>query len=269
MQKLNKFRPVLGMCSQGQKKEGVNEGGLYLYNHIFRDLCDSKPYVVQHEQFDTAAGYLKLYQTCHKLHRPLLLGGDHSVSSSSVLASLQKYKDLNVIWVDAHPDIHTFDSTASGNTHGTPLSICTGMEQQHWASRMNLRKLAFNKLTYVGIRDIDDFEGETIKRENIRVLDTPSVIDYIKQLDGPIHISFDVDALDPELVDSTGTKVPNGMEPEEVRAIIGMALQLNKLVSLDVVEFNKDLGNAENSLLAVQRVFENPNKESEDEYHEF
>jgi len=155
MHKLRKFKPVLGMCSQGQRKEGVNEGGLYLYNHIFRDLCDAKPFVIQHEQFDSAAGYLKLYQTCQQLHKPLVLGGDHSISSSTVLASLQKFKDLNVIWVDAHPDIHTYDSTASGNTHGTPLSICTGMEQEHWASRMNLRQLSFQKLTYCGIRDID------------------------------------------------------------------------------------------------------------------
>ena len=178
---------------------------------------------------------------------------------------MQKYKDLNVIWVDAHPDIHTYDSTDSGNTHGTPLSICTGMEQQHWASRMNLRKLSFNKLTYVGIRDIDTFEGETIKANNIRVLDVPSVIDYIKSLDGPIHISFDVDALDPELVDSTGTRVPNGLEPEEVREIIKTALESDKLVSLDVVEFNKLLGNPDNSLLAVKRVFETRADSSDDE----
>ncbi len=256
MHKLRKFKPVIGMCSQGQKKQGVNEGGIYLYNHIFRDLCDSKPFVIQHEQFDDARGYLKLYQTCHKLNKPLLLGGDHSVSSSSVMASLQKYKDLNVIWVDAHPDIHTYDSTASGNKHGTPLSICTGMEQEHWASRMNLRKLDFSRLTYVGIRDIDEFEGATIKKENIRVLDTQDCIEYIKKLDGPIHISFDVDALDPELVDSTGTKVPDGMEPDQVKSLIEIALDMDKLVSLDVVEFNKDLGNAENSLLAVKRVFD-------------
>ena len=139
MHKLSKFKPVIGMCSQGQKKTGVNEGGLYMYNKLFKDLCSSKPYLIQHEHFDSAAGYLELYQTCHKLNKPLLLGGDHSVSSSSVLASLQKFKDLNVIWVDAHPDIHTYDSTESGNTHGTPLSICCGMEEQHWASRMSLR----------------------------------------------------------------------------------------------------------------------------------
>ena len=193
------------------------------------------------------------------------MGGDHSVSSSSVLASLQKHKDLNVIWVDAHPDIHTYDSTESGNTHGTPLSICTGMEEQHWASRMNLRNLKFENLTYVGIRDIDEFEGKTIREKNIRVLDVPSVIDYIKTLSGPIHISFDVDALDPALVDSTGTRVPDGLEPEEVREIIKTTLELNKLVSLDVVEFNKDLGDPDNSILAVKRVFEQDNHSSEED----
>ena len=173
---------------------------------------------------------------------------------------------MNVIWVDAHPDIHTYDSTESGNTHGTPLSICTGMEEQHWASRMNLRKLKFENLTYVGIRDIDTFEGNTIAEKNIRVLDVPNVIDFIRGLTGPIHISFDVDALDPELVDSTGTRVPDGLEPEEVREIIKTALDGNNLVSLDVVEFNKDLGDPENSLIAVKRVFENEGiTESEEE----
>lgn len=108
----------------------------------------------------------------------------------------------------------------------------------------------------MGIRDIDDFEGKTIKEQNIRVLDTTACVRYIKNLEGPIHISFDVDALDPELVDSTGTTVPNGMEADEVRAIITAALDKNKLVSLDVVEFNTELGNPDNSLLAIKRVFD-------------
>ena len=121
---------------------------------------------------------------------------------------------------------------------------------------MNLRKLSFDRLTYVGIRDIDEFEGQTIRENNIRTLDVPNVIDYIKKVQGPVHISFDVDALDPELVDSTGTTVPDGLEPGEVREIITTALETSKLVSLDVVEFNKYLGNPDNSLLAVKRVFE-------------
>ena len=93
-------------------------------------------------------------------------------------------------------------------------------------------------------------------------------IDFIRNIDGHVHISFDVDALDPELVDSTGTKVPDGLEPEEVREIIKTALDVNKLVSLDVVEFNKDLGDPDNSLIAVKRVFEQVSaSESDDEGH--
>ena len=111
-----------------------------------------------------------MYDTCRRLHFPLIIGGDHSISSSSVMASNQKYKDMHVIWIDAHPDIHTYKSTQSGNKHGTPLSVCTGLEKMHWVSRMNLRLLPFKNLTYVGIRDIDDFEGETIAKEKIRVL---------------------------------------------------------------------------------------------------
>ena len=65
-----------------------------------------------------------------------------------------------------------------------------------------------------------------------------------------------MDALDPDLVDSTGTRVPGGLEPEEVREIITSALEIDKLVSLDVVEFNKDLGCPENSLLSIKHVFE-------------
>ena len=87
-------------------------------------------------------------------------------------------------------------------------------------------------------------------------MDVPDLIRYIKGLNGPIHISFDVDALDPQLVDSTGTAVPDGLEPEDVQRIIATALEADKLVSLDVVEFNKDLGNPDNSLLAVKKVFE-------------
>jgi len=102
------------------------------------------------------------------LNQPLIIGGDHSVASSSTLASLQKFRDLHVIWVDAHPDMHTYTSTVSGNTHGTPLSVCVGLEKTHWASRLSLKQLGWDRLIYVGIRDIDDFEGKIIRRHNIK-----------------------------------------------------------------------------------------------------
>ena len=122
---------------------------------------------------------------------------------------------------------------------------------------MSLPKLQFDKLTYCGIRDIDDWEGEVIADKKIRVLDVQETVDFIKNLDAPIHISFDVDALDPELVCSTGTKVPNGLDTADVKAIIGTALMTDKLVSLDVVEFNTALGDPKKSLKAVKEIFGN------------
>ena len=152
---------------------------------------------------------------------PCVIGGDHSVASSSVLASLQKFRNLHVIWIDAHPDIHTYTSSVSGNKHGTPLSVCTGLEKTHWASRLSLKQLPFDRLIYVGIRDIDDFEAEMIKKHNIRHYTPQQAIDFMRENSNlPIHISFDVDALDPMYISSTGPRVENGLHPDEVRSII-------------------------------------------------
>lgn len=144
----------------------------------------------------------------------------------------------------------------SGNKHGTPLSVCTGLERMHWTSRMTLKLLPFTNLTYVGIRDIDDFEGQVIKDQKIRVLSPQRCVDFIKCTDRPFHISFDVDALDPSLVSSTGTRVPDGLFPSEVESIFEQALLDDKLVSLDIVEFNELLGDPVESIKHVRKVFE-------------
>lgn len=199
-----------------------------------------------------------IYGVASKLARQgpfLCIGGDHSVAGPSVLASVQKHRDLNVIWIDAHPDIHTYTSSVSGNSHGMPLSVATGIEKMHWASSMNLKNLPFENLTYVGIRDIDDYEAEVIKQKKIRHLSVEDVVKYIHELKGPIHISFDIDALDPDYVTSTGTPVPGGLKPEEVEYIFETALNLDKLVSADVVEFNGELGDPEPSISNVKKVF--------------
>ena len=256
MKNIKKFNPIIAMCHQGQRRSGVDEGGLYVYQNVFRDICESKPYVVQNGQFLSQDGYQKLYGLCKGMNKPLTIGGDHSVASSSTLASLQNFKDLHVIWIDAHPDIHTYTSSVSGNTHGTPLSVCTGLEKTHWASRISLELLPFDRLIYVGIRDIDDFEAEIIEKHKIKCYTPAMAIDFIKNnTKTPIHISFDVDSLDPSYVSSTGTRVDQGLHPQEARDIIESALEIDTLKSLDVVEFNPILGDPEHSIKAIQEVF--------------
>jgi arginase len=98
-----------------------------------------------------------------------------------------------------------------------PLSIATGLETKpNWTTMRKLKTLPFHKLTYIGIRDIDTFEGEVIKEKKIRTLSVDAILNQMRNLDGPIHISFDVDALDPSYVSSTGTPVENGLDPAEV-----------------------------------------------------
>jgi arginase len=258
MHKLSKFKPMMAMCSQGQRRSGVDEGSLFMYNRIFRDICEAKPYVVQNNQFNKIDGYQQTYNICYKLSKTgpfMCIGGDHSVAAPSVLASLQRHPNLNVLWVDAHPDIHTYKSSESGNSHGMPVSAITGLEKQHFSSRMSMKTLPFDRLTYIGIRDIDDFEAKMIEENNIRSLNTEETLRHIHKLDGPIHISFDIDSIDPAYVTSTGTPVPGGLSPEDVEAIFEECLKLDKLVSCDVVEFNGELGDPEPSIKAVKSVF--------------
>ena len=136
--------------------------------------------------------------------------------SSSVFASLKRFKDVQVIWMGAYPDLHTYKSSETGNTHGTALAVCTGLEKEHWASRISLPTLGFDRISLVGLRgQIDKAEEEIIKKNKIRKLESVAkVIDFIKKTDAPFHISFDVSALDPEVLNSTGNWVDGGMETE-------------------------------------------------------
>ena len=152
--------------------------------------------------------------------------------------------------------MHTYTSTVSGNTHGTPLSVCCGLEKTHWASRLSLKLLPFDRLIYVGIRDIDDFEEYVIDKYNIKHYTVEETIEWMQSNRNlPIHISFDVDALDPSYVSSTGTRVDEGLHPWEVRDIIADSLVNDQLKSLDVVEFNQDLGDPVKSAHHVREVF--------------
>jgi arginase len=154
--------------------------------------------------------------------------------------------------------MHTYTSTVSGNTHGTPLSVCVGLEKTHWASRLSLKQLGFDRLIYVGIRDIDDFEGDIIDKHNIKHYTPQQAIDWMRANKNlPIHISFDVDALDPTYVSSTGTRVEEGLHPHEVRSILAEGLDKGQLKSLDCVEFNQFIegSDPEKSAKHVREVF--------------
>ena len=181
------------------------------------------------------------------------IGGDHSISIGSVTASIDKYKDnLFVIWIDAHADINSFEISKTKNTHGTPLHYLTQSNSYLYESWLHDNQLKFENLLYIGIRDLDKYEINKIEKEKIKNID---MIDYsqfdlndlsehflkLKQIiDGKkIHLSIDVDGLDPKYISCTGTPVVNGIDLDYLIHLIKYFRK--DIVNVDLVELNLEL----------------------------
>jgi arginase len=165
----------------------------------------------------------------------LTLGGDHSLAIGSIAASSKVNPGLGVIWVDAHADINTPDVSPSGNVHGMPVAFLLNVvkdraslvgEHFSWLST-SPSPLSPERLVYIGLRDVDDGEKTLLKDLNILAFSMHEVDQLgigevmkrtLKQLEGrPLHLSYDVDANDPSVSPSTGTRVPGGLSRREAR----------------------------------------------------
>lgn len=155
-----------------------------------------------------------------------IIGGDHSTSIATLQHSVIKNRNLKILWFDAHPDINTYEMSSTKNIHGIPLAVATGIENNF--SFTNI-KIPFERIMYVGIRSIDNYEHEIIRKNNIKYLTVEDVmkspkesINIIKNFieDSNVHLSFDVDCLDPSIMTTTGTPVENGFFIEDVEKLI-------------------------------------------------
>lgn len=189
-------------------------------------------------------------------------GGDHSVALSTAGAFLSKYSDGYVIWIDAHADLNLPEFSESGNFHGMPLAVLLnlkGVATEHfsWLSHT----LDPKKLIYVGLRDVDPFEKEMIQSLGIKSYDfeviklqgIQSVAKEILEItkDSSVHVSFDIDSVDPRFAPSTGVPVKGGLTPHDVDVLCTDLLQKSKVRSIDIVEINPELGTSKQ----VDRTF--------------
>lgn len=171
------------------------------------------------------------------------LMGDHSSSIGTIASGFEEI----LIWIDAHGDINTPDSSITKNCHGMPLSIASGL------CKKTLRKhnlftwipqwFPLENIIYVGIRDLDPYETEIIEKHNIMVIQEDSsnieMDAFYKKIRHKFtHVSFDVDALDPQYISCTGTPVDGGLSPSFVRNLMYEINMRSTLTRLDVVEFN-------------------------------
>ncbi|ORZ19759.1 arginase [Absidia repens] len=195
----------------------------------------------------------------------LTLGGDHSIALATVSGIFGAYPDACLIWVDAHADINKPETTDSGNIHGCPLSFLTGISTNHPDFQWVKSVVKPERLTYIGLRDVDDGEKEILKELGIKAFSMHHVDKYgigkVVEMaldavnpnrDLPIHLSFDVDALDPSVAPSTGTPVRGGLTFREGHYICERLHETGLLVATDIVEVNPALEDEESAFRTVQ-----------------
>jgi arginase len=182
---------------------------------------------------------------------PLVLGGDHSIALGSISGVAQVHPNVGVIWVDAHGDFNTEKTTPSGNIHGMVLAALVGLGDSRlthvngWGPKLNK-----DTIVIVGVRDLDRGEQALLREHEIHVF-TMSDIDQIgiseamrravaiaSQHDTPIHLSLDMDALDPVEAPGVGTPVRGGLSYREAHLAMEMVAASHRLISMDVVEVN-------------------------------
>lgn len=201
--------------------------------------------------------YVNANETLDKNIFPITIGGDHTVAISSALASLNHYKDLGVIWIDAHTDFNTFETTETGNIHGLPLATICGLCED-LSSFHQGNYLPFKKCVIVGARSIDKLEKINLEKYGISYFSTndlknkgiKNIMDKAFTIAGEnVHISFDLDVADPSIAPGVSVPEKNGLLTEEINDIfLYLQKQKNKIKALDIVEYNPSLDIDEKTL---------------------
>jgi arginase len=185
---------------------------------------------------------------------PIVFGGDHSLAAGTLSGlsrrASEEGRDLFVLWLDAHPDFHTLDSTRSGNLHGTPVAYATG--QPGFAGYFPPLPAPVNphNICMMGIRSVDAAERAALAAAGVTVHDMRAIdehgvapllsrfLERAAAAKGVVHVSLDVDFLDPDIAPGVGTTVPGGATFREAHLVMEMLHDSGLVTSLDLVELN-------------------------------
>ena len=181
---------------------------------------------------------------------PLVLGGDHSVALGTLGGLARVHGPGGVLWIDAHSDINTPETSPSGNVHGMPLAAVLGLADEWFQSdAWPLPAIDARRVALLGVRSLDDGERRLLREAGVRVF-TMSEIDRIgveravsEALDrvsggGFVHVSLDMDALDPEIAPGVGTPVRGGLTYREAHLALELVAESGLAASFEVVEVN-------------------------------
>ena len=185
---------------------------------------------------------------------PIFLGGDHAVSAGSITGMSRRAaaegRPLFVLWLDSHPDFHTLDSTTSGHLHGVPMAYATGRPGFTPYFPEVVHPVDPRHVCMMGIRSVDPAERAALRETGMTVHDMRAIDEHgvatlldqflrrVTEAAGRLHVSLDVDFLDPEIAPGVGTTVPGGATFREAHLIMEMLCDSGLVGSLDLVELN-------------------------------
>jgi arginase len=190
---------------------------------------------------------------------PLVLGGDHSLAAGSVSASAAWARathslPIGLIWIDAHGDMNTPDSSPSGNVHGMPLAALLGREPHELATIGGFCPTVHPDHTVlIGVRNLDDREKQLVRGSGAHVFTMKDIdrqgialiaeqaVAFAATGTAGIHVSFDMDACDPSIAPGVGTPVKGGLDYREAHMVMEIVADSGRLTALDVVEVNPTL----------------------------
>ena len=185
---------------------------------------------------------------------PVCIGGDHSLAAGSVAGVARALRgrrgEPGLIWVDAHGDMNTPETSPSGNVHGMPLAACLGHGPEELVAVGGGASVRPEHVALIGIRNLDERERGLVRRSGVRAytmsdIDRRGVGRIMEEMLGDlgprtagIHLSLDLDGLDPEVAPGVGTPVRGGLSYREAHLLCEMVAESGRLVGIDLVELN-------------------------------
>jgi arginase len=186
---------------------------------------------------------------------PIVLGGDHSLGAGSVAAVSRFVQDrgqrLGLLWIDAHGDMNTPGSSASGNVHGMPLAALLGQPPEELASLGGFSpKVSPEDTALIGLRNLDEHEKAIVRNSGVHVFTmkdidrlgiasvTERAIELVTRRTAGIHVSFDMDVCDPAIAPGVGTPVRGGFDYREAHMVMEMLADSQSVLAIDIVEIN-------------------------------
>jgi len=209
----------------------------------------------------------KVSKSIEKQCFPLVLGGDHSIAMGTLAGVAKHFKNIGVIWYDAHADMNTPETSPTGNIHGMPLAASMGIGHSALTRIAGYEvKVKPENIVLIGARDVDPGEQQLIKEKNIKVYTPEDVkqlgidevikqtLAYLSERCDGIHLSFDLDGIDPVEVPGVGTPVVDGISYQDSARGVQLLGASNLLTSAEFVEFNPLLDKDDATVRAVANL---------------